>query len=118
MILADTSVWIDHLRLGNKRLQTLLEAGEICCHPFVLGEVACGNLKNRSEILTLLGVLPGSVVAEHNEVLAFIERHNLSGSGLGWIDVHLLASAKLTKCSLWTMDRALGRAARNLGISA
>ena len=117
MILADTSVWIDHLRVGNKRLQSLLETGEIVCHPFVAGELACGNLRNRSEILTLLGVLPGAVVADHHEALAFIERRALHGSGLGWIDVHLLASASLTKCSLWTLDKTLGRAARRLHIS-
>jgi predicted nucleic acid-binding protein len=118
MILADTSVWIDHFRLGNKRLQSLLEAGEIMSHPFVVGELACGTMGNREEILTLLSVLPAAVVAEHDEVLHFVERHELDGSGLGWVDVHLLASAKLTKCSLWTLDKSLSRIARKLDVSA
>ena len=117
MILADTSVWIDHFRVGSKRLQSLLEAGEIICHPFVVGEIACGSLNNRSEILTLLAVLPAAVVAEHHEALTFIDRHDLDGTGLGWVDVHLLASASLTQCSLWTLDKALSRAARRLAIS-
>ena len=118
MILADTSVWIDHFRLGNKRLHSLLDTGDIVCHPFVVGELACGNLVNREEILTLLKVLPAAVEAKNEEVLALIERHRLDGTGLGWVDVHLLASAKLTKCSLWTLDRSLNRIARRLEVSA
>ncbi len=117
MILADTSVWIDHFRLGNKRLHSLLDTGDIVCHPFVVGELACGNLGNREEILTLLKVLPAAVEAKNEEVLAFIERHRLDGTGLGWVDVHLLAAAKLTKCSLWTLDRSLHRIARGLEVS-
>ncbi len=117
MILADTSVWIDHFRLGNKRLHSLLDTGDIVCHPFVVGELTCGNLGNREEILTLLKVLPAAVEAKNEEVLAFIERHRLDGTGLGWVDVHLLASAKLTKCSLWTLDRSLHRFARGLEVS-
>jgi predicted nucleic acid-binding protein len=118
VIIADTSVWIDHFRAGNPRLRSLLEAGEIACHPFIVGEVACGRLRNRSEILSLLAALPGGVVAQHAEVLAFVEDHGLEGSGLGWIDVHLLASAKLSAYPLWTLDKALDRAARRLASGA
>lgn len=118
MILADTPVWIDHFRLGNKRLHSLLEAGEVVGHPFVVGELACGNLRNRDEILALLRVLPAAVVADNEEVLEFIDRHQLHGAGLGWVDVHLLASAKLTKCLLWTLDKSLGRMAGKLSVSA
>ena len=118
MILADTSVWIDHLRHGNQRLQGLLSEGAVFCHPFVIGELACGNLSKREEILTLLRVLPRAVAAGDEEVLVFVDRHELHGQGLGWIDTHLLASAMLSKCSLWTLDKSLVRAARNLEVSA
>ncbi len=117
MILADTSVWIDHFRLGNKRLHSLLEGGEVMCHPFVVGELACGNLRNRDEILALLRVLPNAVVANDAEVLEFVDRYRLQGPGLGWVDAHLFASAKLTRCSLWTLDRALARIADKLKVS-
>ena len=118
MILADTSVWIDHLRQGNEQLNSLLSEGAVVCHPFVVGELACGNLSNRDEILTLLRVLPTADVASDDEVLSFVERHKLHGQGLGWVDVHLLASAMLSKCSLWTLDKSLARAARRLKLSA
>jgi len=118
LILADTSVWIDHLRQSNERLTNLLSEGAVVCHPFVVGELACGNLRNRDEILTLLRVLPAADVASDNEVMLFVERHELYGQGLGWVDVHLLASAMLSKCSLWTLDKPLARAARRLSLSA
>jgi predicted nucleic acid-binding protein len=118
MILADTSVWIDHFRLGSKRLYSVLERGEVMCHPFVVGELACGKLANRDEILLLLGLLPHAVVANDAEVLEFVDRHRLHGAGLGWVDAHLLASTKLTRCSLWTLDKALARIADKLKLSA
>ena len=98
MILVDTSVWIDHLRRGNERLKSLLHDDQVLCHPFVIGELACGNLHNRNEVLYLLEALPGVPVADHTEVLHLIDAHRLYGQGLGWIDAHLLASALLTGC--------------------
>ena len=117
MILADTSVWIDHLRRSNAALATLLESGEVLGHPFVIGELACGRMHNRAEILGLLDALPRASVAEHTETLRFVEAHRLAGAGLGWIDVHLLASAALSRAALWTLDRGLRERARNLGIA-
>lgn len=116
MTLVDTSVWVEHLRRGDRQLRNLLEDGLVLCHAFVVGELACGNLRNRMEILSLLAELPHATVARHDEVLELVDRHQLHGQGLGWIDAHLLASALLTHCTLWTRDRALARAARDLGI--
>ncbi len=116
MILVDTSVWISHLREGNKRLAELLENGRVMCHPFIIGELACGNMKNRALILSLLQSLPMAVQAEHEEVMTFIEQHKLMGKGLGYIDIHLLASALLTGIRLWTLDKRLSKVAESLGI--
>ncbi len=117
MILIDTSVWVNHLRYGNNRLTSLLNEELVLCHRFVIGELACGNLKNRKEILTLLVALPGSRVAEHSEVLHLLNSQHLYGRGLGWIDAHLLASALLSDCGLWTLDKPLRISAGKLGIS-
>ena len=116
MILVDTSVWIDHLRLGSERLKSLLQDDQVLCHPFVIGELACGNLHNRNEILHLLEALPGAPVADHSEVLNLIDAHRLYGQGLGWIDAHLLASALITRCELWTSDRLLQTLADRVGL--
>lgn len=116
MILVDTSVWVDHLRKGNRKLAALLEEGVILCHPFVVGELACGGIRNREEIMTLLHALPEATVAENEEVLALVADRKIHGKGLGWIDVHLLASSLLTGCPLWTLDKALQAAAKQLGI--
>jgi predicted nucleic acid-binding protein len=116
MILVDTSVWVQHLRKGSDRLRSLLDEEQVVCHPFVIGELACGTLRNRQEILSLLDALPQAQVAEHEEVLHLLERRHLHGQGLGWIDAHLAASALLTGCSLWTLDKPLRRAAGFLGI--
>lgn len=116
MILADTSVWIDHFRKGNKKLVTLLNEGQVSCHPFIVGELACGNIKNRDEILSLLAALPGVPVAEHEEVIHFISRHKLHGKGIGLIDAHLLASTLLSSSKLWTLDKALASMAKTLKI--
>ena len=114
MILADTSIWVDHLRYGSDKLSALLEDGRVVCHPYVIGELACGNLRNRSEILSLLTTLPTTILADHAEALQLVSDRRLHGRGLGWIDVHLLASSLLTRCTLWTKDRALANAARAL----
>lgn len=118
MILVDTSVWIDHFRQGSDRLAELLNREQVYCHPFVIGELACGNLRNRDVILGLMSHLPHARVGDHNEILHLVETRRLYGTGLGWIDVHLLGSALLTGCSLWTLDQALLAAARQLDISS
>jgi len=116
MILVDTSVWIQHLRKGSERLKSLLDEEQVLCHPFVVGELACGTLHNRQEVLSLLRALPQARVAEHEEVLHLLEGRRLHGRGLGRIDAHLLASALLTGCTLWTFDKPPGRAAAALDI--
>ncbi len=118
MILVDTSVWIDHLRSGEPSLAASLEAGWVMMHPFVLGELACGNLANRSEVLELLGNLPAAPTATDPEALDFIERRSLMGRGVGYIDVHLLASIALSGDGrLWTRDRRLAAAATDLELA-
>ncbi|MCT0199230.1 type II toxin-antitoxin system VapC family toxin [Synechococcus sp. CS-1325] len=107
MILVDTSVWVDHLRAGVPHLAELLEGGEVLSHPWVIGEIACGHLRARRQVLALLEGLPTVTLASHSEVLLLIERHPLAGRGIGYIDAHLLASAKLSRCSLWTLDRRM-----------
>jgi predicted nucleic acid-binding protein len=115
LILVDTSVWVDHLRRGDERLAGLLERGTVLMHPFVAGEIACGSLTDRHAILELLQDLPSAVVSEHSEVLDFIERHALHGRGIGYVDLHLLASVALTDgARLWTRDKRLGLAAEGL----
>jgi len=115
MVLVDTSVWVVHLRNGNIGLETLLNEGHVVCHPFIVGEIACGNLKNRIEILSLLQALPMAIHVEHEEVMRFIEDHTLMGKGLGYIDVHLIASAILTEIPLWTVDKKLNEISLKLG---
>ena len=116
MILVDTSVWIQHLRNGSERLRSLLDEDQVLCHLFVVGELACGTLRNRQEVLGLLKTLSQARVAEHKEVLHLLEGRRLHGRGLGWVDAHLVASALLTRCTLWTFDKPLGRAAAALDI--
>ena len=118
MILADTSVWVDHLRRGNARMATLLRDAQIEVHPFILGEIALGHLTRRAEILALLANLPQASLAEHHEVLRMVDDHDLAGSGLGWVDVHLLAAVSLSRSHLWTLDRRLASAALRLGLEA
>jgi predicted nucleic acid-binding protein len=117
-LLVDTSVWISHLRQGDPQLAQLLEDGLVWTHPFVIGELACGHLTKRGEILALIGALPTAPVADHAEVLAFVEGRRLMGTGLGWVDAHLLASAILARVPLWTSDKTLSAVARVLGVSA
>ncbi len=111
MVLVDTSVWIEHLWQGNQRLADLLTAGRVVCHPFVIGEVACGSLRNRTEVLRLLAALPAAPMATHEEVLQLLEWERLYSRGLGWVDLHLLASARLMTCTIWTLDKTLAAVA-------
>lgn len=111
MILADTSVWAEFFRGRLASFAPLLDSGEVFGHVVVIGELALGNLPKRSETLVLLSNLPRAVMADFEECLALIERHHLWGTGIGWSDVQLLASAKLSDASLWTLDKPLLRAA-------
>ena len=117
MLLADTSVWIEHFRRGNQRLKDYLSEGVVLMHPVVCGELACGNLKDRAAILSNLNTLPAAALASDHEVLLLVEGRRLWGRGLGWIDAHLLASALLSNCRLWTLDVRLAKAAVELGLS-
>lgn len=116
MILVDTSVWVDHFRNTNTQLRNLLNDGDVVCHHFIVGELACGNMKNREEILSLLGDLPMAIQANHQEILKFIEIKKLMGKGLGYIDVHLLASAALSNSALWSLDKKLKDIALEMNI--
>jgi hypothetical protein len=119
VILVHSSVWIDHLRANEPVLSDLLERGLVLGHPFVVGELACGNLRNRAEILSLLGDLPQASVATDTEVLGLIERYRLIGRGIGWVDAHLLASVLLTpEAGLWTRDRRLAAVATELDLAS
>jgi predicted nucleic acid-binding protein len=114
MILADTSVWVNHFRYGDAQLSRALLDGRILMHPFVIGEIACGSLRSRPKVLSDLQRLPAAVAADHEEVLGFLDRHRLFGAGIAWIDAHLLASARLSNCRLWTLDAHLLTAATRL----
>jgi predicted nucleic acid-binding protein len=116
MVLVDTSVWVAHLRIGNIGLETLLNDSQVVCHPLIVGELACGNLKNRHEILSLLQALPMATQTDHEEVIKFIDNHKLMGKGLGYIDIHLLASAIMTHIPLWTLDESLKDVSSTLGV--
>ena len=118
MILADTSVWVDHLRTGVPALAAALNQASVMMHPFIRGELACGNLRNRHEVLRLLGELPAAPLATDAEALDFIERRALMGRGLGYIDVHLLASVVLAgSARLWTRDKRLAAVATALKLA-
>ena len=118
MILVDTSVWIDHLRTGDKRLIALLDSSQVLAHPFVIGELACGNLRKRNDVLKLFHNLPQAPVASHEEALHFIEGNKLMGQGVGYIDTHLLASAALADSALiWTRDQRLQKIAGKLKLA-
>ncbi|HIL16048.1 MAG TPA: type II toxin-antitoxin system VapC family toxin [Deltaproteobacteria bacterium] len=118
MVLVDTSVWIDHLRVGHPNLVSLLNRNEVVIHPFVIGELACGNLKNRIEVLSMLQDLPKVSSATDAEVLCCIEQHQLMGRGIGHIDAHLMAATALTSPTrLWTQDKRLRTAAASLKLA-
>lgn len=116
MILVDTSVWIAHFRKGGSGLAELLSEALVLVHPFVVGELGCGNLRNRARVLSDLGALPSAVAATREEVMRLIEDRKLWGLGIGWIDGHLLACALLSNCRFWTLDRRLVRAAAAAGV--
>jgi predicted nucleic acid-binding protein len=117
MVLVDTSIWVTHLRQGSRQLEKLLMDAEVMCHPFIIGELACGILKNRNEIIPLLQSLPMAPTIEFDEFLFFIDRNHLMGKGVGFVDVHLLASAQLTGVPLWTADKRLKSAADQLALT-
>jgi predicted nucleic acid-binding protein len=116
VILVDTSVWVDHFRRRNERFESLLRGEQVLGHMFILGELACGNLRNRREILGLLAALPQAPLAGNGEALEFLERAKLQGKGVGWIDIHLLTSARIANAPLWTLDRRLARAAESISL--
>ena len=118
MILVDTSVWVDHLRVGEPQLVELLNANRVLVHPFIIGELACGNLHNRKTVLSLLRKLPTARLATDDEVLFFIERHGLMGRGIGYIDTHLLAAMSLIgTVRLWTRDKHLGAVVESMHLA-
>lgn len=116
MILVDTSVWVDHLRSGNRSLTSLLESDQVLTHPFIIGELACGAIRNREEILLHLRTLPRAQAVDDDEALAFVETRRLFGRGIGWIDAHLLASAVLADARFMTLDRRLAALAASVGV--
>ena len=117
MILVDTSTWINHFRRAMPTLGLALIEGRVGVHPFIFGELALGNLPRRRETLTLLENLPWLALSGHDDVLAFVEQHNLNGSGVGWVDAHLLCAARHAGWQLWSADRRLGAVAARVGIA-
>lgn len=115
-ILVDTSVWIKHLREGDPDLIRLLEQGLVACHPFIIGEIACGDIRNRYEIISLLNDLPSTDILDHSDIMEFIENRKIMNKGIGYIDVHLLGSALVSETPLWTFDKALKKIAIQLSI--
>jgi predicted nucleic acid-binding protein len=119
VILVDTSVWVDHLRAGEPLLADLLDRGQVMIHPFVIGELSLGNLANRAVVLGLLADLPGVAVASDAEVLRFVDAARLYGLGIGYVDAHLLAAARLTPgVAIWTRDNRLSAAAETVGLGS
>lgn len=117
MMLVDTSIWIDHFRQTDSLLSSLLINSQVLVHPFIIGELALGNLQKRNTILEHLDDLPHAISASDSEVLHFIEKHKLAGSGIGYIDAHLLASATLNAVPLWTRDKRLHQVVLTLGLA-
>ena len=118
MVLVDTSVWIDHLRAGDVGLVALLESTQVLSHPFVLGEIALGTLRQRDQVLDALQSLPQAALATDDEVISFIEARHLYGLGIGYVDAHLLASVHLHPGTrLWTRDTRLEKLARDHGVA-
>lgn len=117
MVIVDTSIWVTHLRHGSRHLEDVLLDGQVMCHPFIVGELACGNIQNRKEILSLLQTLPMAPTVSLDELLYFIERKKLMGAGIGFVDAHLLASAQLADVPLWTSDKRLKGATAKLGLA-
>ena len=119
MLLVDTSIWIDHLRSGDTKLAAMLEKQRVLAHDFVIGEIALGNLRQRSTVIVAMNGLPRATRASATEVLTFIERESLHGLGIGYIDAHLLASVRLISgSSLWTRDKRLAKIAEKLAVAS
>ena len=116
LILVDTSVWIKHLRESDKNLIRLLEQGLVACHPLITGELACGGIKNRYEIIALLNDLPSTDILDHSEIMKLIEYREIMNKGIGYVDVHLLGSALVSETPMWTFDKALRNIAKQLSI--
>ncbi len=116
MVLVDSSVWVGHLRKTDKHLSDLLDAAHVLMHPHVIGELACGNLKGREMILRYFRAMPPAAVATDDEVMSLLEQRKLWGAGIGWVDAHLVASALLSGCHLWTLDEPLNRVAEKSGV--
>ncbi len=114
MVPVDISVWINHLNKKDTKLIKLLEKGKVTTHSFIIGELSCGNIKNRTEILALLQNLPRISLLTLEEYLVFVEKNNLMGKGLGFVDIHLLGSSMLTGSKLFTYDKKLAEAADSL----
>ena len=117
MVLVDTSVWVRHLRHTEPELVKLLQDGKVACHPFIIGELACGNLGNRAEIISLMHELPMLDVVENEELLVFIENNQIMGTGIGFVDVHLMAAAFLADITIWTYDKKLQQNCATLRIN-
>lgn len=116
MVLVDTSIWIDHLRNRNSNLVELLEQGDVVIHPWIIGELACGNLTNRRELLLLFRSLPSVRVATDEEVFQLMEGRKLFGKGIGWVDIHILAASLIEDIRFWTGDKRLKKIANSLKI--
>ncbi len=117
MIIVDTSIWVVHLRKGHSHLEELLLEAEVACHPFIIGELACGNIRNRKKLLALLQTLPMAQTATSNELLHCIERNRVINIGIGFVDVHLLAAARLSGMPLWSLDKKLSMTAKKLDVA-
>ena len=117
MILVDSSVWVGHFRSTDPHLRALLEAAQVLLHPSVIGELACGNLRERDMTLRYFRAMPSAIPATDHEALELLQKQKLWGSGIGWVDIHLLASALLTGCRFWTLDAQLAKASEMLGVA-
>lgn len=115
-VLVDTSIWAEHIRRGDQRLARLLGAGEVATHEYIIGELTLGFVRRSGRFMTEVGDLVLIERARHEEVLAFVASHRLEGSGIDWVDAHLLTSAKIAGTDLWTADRAMLRAAAKAGV--
>jgi predicted nucleic acid-binding protein len=117
LVLVDTSVWISHFRVRSEQLENILSENKVLIHTFIIGELALGQLKDRKEILSLLKLLPQASNANDHEILSMIEMHKLSGTGIGWVDASLLATAMLEGYPVWTLDKSFDRVLKKLDFS-
>ena len=117
MVIVDTSIWVNHLRKGSLHLEELLLNAKVVCHPFIIGELACGNIKNRNGFLSLIQTLPMAPMIDPDEFLYFIEQKGLIGKGIGFVDIYLLSSACLSEIPLWTSDKKLKSVSIELNIA-